>query len=1017
MAGGDWAAAESHYQRLLTLEPTNIYGLVGLGKAARMRGDPALARARFEQAAIVHPRNTWPLLELANLHSAAGRISEAEQALVKGLARNAKDQHILAAYARLLRNSGKYARSAEIYRSLIELHPALVAPRIEVLHVLSRLGHLDEAAAAVVEARATFGPLPQILLAEVRLHRAAGRRDDYLRSLQEAATVFPVDQPAQRLELGRELATAGRHSAALDVLNSLAADDTLPQAQRLEAMVAAAGAARQCGRRDEALTLAERIVVLDAGNVAAWCELGALREANHLEQAEQAYKKALSLAPQSLSALVGLAMLARHRGDRRASLDLFMRAHDADIRNDWVRLELGHEHNALGETALARQWLSSVSTGSNHFVAAQVALGHLARELGDFAGAATCFERAAEGALDPMAAWNELAALARQRGDFAEARRWIELMLKHDPQRALIAEGFVKRAEGDRQGALASFEMARAANGQGTANALAEMAEELMALGDSLRAMRVVQDALVLDSSNAGALLKKAELLKRAGDENGALGIWADLRLRQPVQPWGYLTAAAFLSNNARFEEAKALLIEARTKCPPSVHIEHRWAELLRCRGLMDEYDTCLNQVRRRYPRDFWIWFQLASLAVENGRWAEAEALLFETPAASRAELAHVQGLKSLLAEKLWQIEEAISCRFRALELDASDAQSHYELARLQLLVFDLVGCRHSLLTHAKYREGAMRLRGCTANVSQSLVGQLLNEYTMDKECEAGLVGAAKLAPADQVALMADLVRQFPDSTAPAMGLLIALRRAGLLERHAAPNHDVEPIIPRKLAQYWNDAQRPVEIHEYMDTWARNNPGFNVQWFDDSRALDFIQEHASAHVVRAFRSAQHPAQRGDLFRLVYLLHEGGYYADADDRCRGPIDLYLPRDCALVGYQENVGSIANNFLGAAPGHPVIETALDHAVNAVSRGDRDIIWLSTGPGLLTRSLASWLASEPDLMEMALGAVVILGIEAVRPVAAMHCSAGYKTTDRAWLRSAFQRGGAAIGNSIKT
>jgi hypothetical protein len=94
------------------------------------------------------------------------------------------------------------------------------------------------------------------------------------------------------------------------------------------------------------------------------------------------------------------------------------------------------------------------------------------------------------------------------------------------------------------------------------------------------------------------------------------------------------------------------------------------------------------------------------------------------------------------------------------------------------------------------------------------------------------------------------------------------------------------------------------------------------------------------------------------------------------------------------------------MGAAPGHPVIETALSEAVAAIARDDRDLIWLSTGPGLLTRSLARWLASDPSRMDERLGAVAIATLAEVRRAVTMHCHAAYKTTPRAWLNAAFAK-----------
>ena len=113
-------------------------------------------------------------------------------------------------------------------------------------------------------------------------------------------------------------------------------------------------------------------------------------------------------------------------------------------------------------------------------------------------------------------------------------------------------------------------------------------------------------------------------------------------------------------------------------------------------------------------------------------------------------------------------------------------------------------------------------------------------------------------------------------------------------------------------------------------------------------------------MLSAYRHAREPAQRADLFRLAWLFAEGGWYADADDRCIAPLERIAPPGAALVVYQEEYGTIGNNVVGATPGEPVIGAALALAVATLNRGDADIVWFSTGPGLMTRALAQDLAA---------------------------------------------------------
>jgi mannosyltransferase OCH1-like enzyme len=174
---------------------------------------------------------------------------------------------------------------------------------------------------------------------------------------------------------------------------------------------------------------------------------------------------------------------------------------------------------------------------------------------------------------------------------------------------------------------------------------------------------------------------------------------------------------------------------------------------------------------------------------------------------------------------------------------------------------------------------------------------------------------------------------------------------------------DAEHRIPNSIVQFWNADTLPSDVAGLMSTWREKNPDYEYILFDDVTAGRFLADRRLFDELRAFRKAKEPGQRADLFRLAYLASEGGYYADADDRCLVPINSLVPPTVDLVAYQESYATIANDFIGAAPGHPVIVNALRSAVQALHRGDRDVIWLSTGPGLMTRSFAGFVAAGPQ------------------------------------------------------
>ena len=122
-------------------------------------------------------------------------------------------------------------------------------------------------------------------------------------------------------------------------------------------------------------------------------------------------------------------------------------------------------------------------------------------------------------------------------------------------------------------------------------------------------------------------------------------------------------------------------------------------------------------------------------------------------------------------------------------------------------------------------------------------------------------------------------------------------------------------------------------------TWQERNPEFTCRFFDDAAARAFLERDYSPEVLGAFDRASEPAKKADFFRLAYLFAEGGYYVDADDRCGAPLATVVPPHARLALFQEEYGTVGNNFIGVVPGHPVIATALDLAVEAIGRDDRD------------------------------------------------------------------------------
>jgi hypothetical protein len=374
-----------------------------------------------------------------------------------------------------------------------------------------------------------------------------------------------------------------------------------------------------------------------------------------------------------------------------------------------------------------------------------------------------------------------------------------------------------------------------------------------------------------------------------------------------------------------------------------------------------------------------------------GGPDAMLQKCLFNIPASTRAERAIRRRCIGALAESLWQMDSALAHYEDAVALNPNDIMPQEALARLKLMRFDLEGARTHLRRHYELMAAERRLRGESLNVSQSLLGQMIDEYALDEALYLPLAELNSRPIPERLEPIAALVREAPDSTAPAASLLLALRQAEKLEFIPAP--EGSSAIPRIITAFWNTPELPPDIEALLQSWRARNPGFEFRRFDEAQARDYIAAKFPKPVLEAYQRVREIPQKADIFRLAMLVAEGGVYVDADDRCLRPLDTLLPPRANLVLAQEEFGCAANHFIAAAPGHPVLQAALRAVVIAVKRGDNEIPWLLSGPGLLTRALAGHLAARGIAAGIAPG-LALLEKRALGQAVASNCFAAYKT-----------------------
>lgn len=810
-----------------------------------------------------------------------------------------------------------------------------------------------------------------------------------------------------RLELAVELA----HLARLDEAEALLRGVLSEAPGTAAAHLRLADVHRRRGHVAAALAACEAAVAADPGHVGARLELAQelIRE-SRLEEAERLCRAVLAEAPTTLVAHLRLGEVLRRRGDVSGAVVQYRAAVSTDPRHPGARLELALALAQLGQVAAAEQHLRDLLAQAPHHVAAWLRLADLARRRSDRDATLSLLRQAVAAEPVHLQARLALAHELADQGLAAAALPILDAILAADPTEVLawLRLGQVRRLAGDRAAALEAFRQAATLR-PGAAQPLVEMAVEERALGRPDQSEATLRHALAVEPGHLQATMQLAEHAMLAERPEEALTLATEVQAADPTSLPARLVVARATALLQGHDTAVLLLEQAAATLGDHPELLVLRVELLRQTGRTDRMRPLLTASADRLRSHVPLWLQAVQLDIALGEHAAARFALADPPPGSAREQAGIQMARARLAEAEGDLAGAVAACEAGLCLHPESPGPHHELARLQLRRLDLDAAAMHLRAWVRLGASAKLLRGETLNPSQTQTGQILDEFRLDGPVLAALLALRDQPAAARIGPLLELVRDNPDHTPSAISLLFALREAGLLEPGPAPAaRPIPRIIPLRIAQYWSDPDPPPDLLPLMRSWQDHHPDHAWRLYDDAAAAGFLAERLPAGILDAYRRASLPAQKADIFRLAWLFLEGGIYADVDDRCHAPLPGLLPAGVGFAGYLEEFGTIGNNLLAAAPGHPVIGRALTLAAQSVNRGDADVVWLATGPGLLTRAFAQILGEAEGPPEVMLRACVLLNRSRVARAVAMHCAVDYKQGRQHWLRSVFARQG---------
>ncbi len=997
--------AAATFSEIVKNAPRYMHGWRGLGMVARQRGDRAEALENFRAAAALEPDNLLTLHDVAMGLRELGRPDEAEAAYGEVVT---KDPRHVASWRGLgltARQRGDHAEALENFRTAATLDPENIWTLLDVATELRELALLNEAAAAYRDIATRF---PEIVHGWRGLGQLARQRGDRAEALEHFRTAEELDpeNAMARLDVATELYELGRLDEASTAYRAVVARD--PRVEH--GWRGLARLARQRGDRAEALEHFRRAAAIEPEHVWTWQDVAIeLRELGHSDDAEALLKAKIAQNPDSAEAIIAYANAIRHRASPGEIIALLEKAVAKKPDYLQAKLALAGEYTRSWRLDDAEALYDTALSEHEDNAQALMGKGQIMRRRGHVDAALKFFETAAMRPAAPEWATCEFSRQLVDAGLFDEARQVLINAISRHPNEPIFHMhlGQNARAIGDHSAAFAAFSAAALLN-PGQPQAEIELAVEEFRLGRTSLAVDRLKGILTRHPTSTQALEALANIAQALDDVPGAVALRQKALEIDASNLWSHMLLAQGLEKLGRAREADEILARCEAKFGPAPEAVVVKAGLLKDRGDLALVREELDKGAARFPAHFDLWFHRVMALIASGAFDEAKRETEAPPGCSAREKVRSSMLRGQIAAAQWEVDKAYAHFVDALRFDPTDSWAHDWAARMSMLQLDLESAQRHLEASVRVNPTHRFLNRGASKPSQTHIGQMLDEFRMDRAALQQLRDG--LVAENSVAAVAKLVLDLPDYTPAAISLMVTLRQIGLFAAPESNGGEASPI-PTRIVQFW-DEDIPADVEALCEGWRAAHPTFSYSRFSNAEARRYLAEMGPAGALEAFNRAVEPAMKADIFRLAYLYHEGGFYVDADDRCLAPLSTVDPGGRDLILYQEDFGTVANNFIGAIPKHPAIGLALNSAIEAINRGDADMVWLSTGPALLTRSVAFHLAEH---LPERLARTLILERYELFAAVAIHCVTSYKYTQRHWSHTAFSRSRAGALASI--
>jgi len=726
---------------------------------------------------------------------------------------------------------------------------------------------------------------------------------------------------------------------------------------------------QRLGDREQAFAAVDAWAARDSGHAAAaWHMRGLIyRMEGEATAAIAAFRESIALQPAASAWRVDLAAELRRVGqfaEAEAALTAVRPSHDLLL--------------ALGELALIRRnhdqalsYAASAQAALPQRCDALVLQHRIALDRGDFPAAFAAVDQ-----IEELGAEHRTMAL-RRRVDIHRAMAQPTQVLQR-------LEELQARLPRDPQWVL-------------------EVARQHRRMGNRAAAESLLQKALAKDPGQPGLVTEACDFATQLEDYGTALAFAQRLSELQPERVSHHLRIIRLLRRLGRDEEADA--IWAMVQKPFAQHAEVKDERLRQFRGAgqLDDAYREARTILSLWPGNMRHWQDLFDLALKRATIADAEALLAQAPVQNSSDDVTLLRAKSRLARRCKQHSAARDLLHAALALSPFDQPVLGELFSLAIRSGSVAEAQHY---HARLEQLQKPERLFSRNSTgqfQTFQGQMLNDLLLDRAAMEELENLRSLPPDERIEALLPIMRHRPDHIPSATMIVVTLSEGGYFR--SVGGTPVDLSIPMRITQYWDAPAVPEDVLSLSESWRTCNPEWEYRRFDTESALLYLRSYFSPQVSIAFQRAEDATTKADILRLAVLVRDGGVWADMDDRCLQPLAPFFRPGIEALFWQEPSGHIGNNFIATRPKHPVLRKALVLAINALNRGDRDKVWMLTGPGLLTRAFALVLAESGAAWRQQLETVQVVDEFELWRQVAYHCQLSYKIQGRHWSKLAFR------------